>query len=428
MLVLAMGGYTPFFYWLYNYVPGFNVFRGMDKFLWLAALFLSALAGMGMDQMLRGRAVPRWLAAGAAGLGVALCLLAALPGHLDWWARVVKCIPASGADTLMFSGFGDPGFIAISSRNAVHCLLRGGLTLFVAASLLELARSRRNLACLGMALMAAVELASFAMTSLMTFQILPPYSPAVRTLLAQHPGDYRILHFNPNGAMTTGALDVEGDDPSALLRYRRFLAFAEGYDFDTAPYGMPAQKFDTNALRMLRCRYLISYDERIYSEFAGGLPQLLLVDRFRLMTNYHGIFSTLTNADFKMDQEVILESPPDPLPQPAREKGTVRLLESSTDYLQDRSGGGRARAVADHRRLRPRLAGAGAAGQRAGPLRGDAGQLLFAGDPAGGGPSFVASRVFAVGLSPWESGFHRRMGRVFCAGGAVGEKTLDTHE
>jgi hypothetical protein len=97
---------------------------------------------------------------------------------------------------------------------------------------------------------------------------------------------------------------------------------------------MPAQKFDTNALRMLRCRYLISYDERIYSEFAGGLPHLLLVDRFRLMTNYHEIFSTLTNADFKMDQEVILESPPDPLPQPAREKGTVTLLESSTDYLK----------------------------------------------------------------------------------------------
>ena len=50
VLVLAMGGYTPVFHLLFYCVPGFNLFRGMDKFLWLAALFLSALAGMGMDK------------------------------------------------------------------------------------------------------------------------------------------------------------------------------------------------------------------------------------------------------------------------------------------------------------------------------------------------------------------------------------------
>ncbi|HXR05969.1 MAG TPA: hypothetical protein VN765_01490, partial [Candidatus Acidoferrum sp.] len=70
------------------------------------------------------------------------------------------------------------------------------------------------------------------------------------------------------------------------------------------------------------------------TELAGGLPHLLLVDRFRVMTNYHEIFSTLANESFKMDQEVILESPPTPLPQPARDPGTVRLLDSSTDYLK----------------------------------------------------------------------------------------------
>jgi len=334
VLVLAMGGYTPVFYLLFHFVPGFNAFRGMDKFLWLAALFLAALAGMGMDEMLRGRKAPRSLAAGLAGLGVVLCLLASMPGQLDWWAGVVRCIPASGASTLLFSGFSDPGFIAASSSNAVHSLLQGALALFVAASLLELARTRRALAAGAMLLMAAVELASFASASLVTFQIVPPYSPAVTKFLAQHPGDYRIMYFNPNAAMTAGVLDVDGDDPSGLLRYRRFLDFAEGIDFDTAPYGMPGQKYDTNAFKLLRNRYMISYDERGYSEFAGGLPRMLLADRFRVVTNYHEIFSTLTNSSFNMEEEVILESPPDPPPQPAREKGTVKLLASSTDWLE----------------------------------------------------------------------------------------------
>ena len=35
-----------------------------------------------------------------------------------------------------------------------------------------------------------------------------------------------------------------------------------------------------------------------------------------------------------MEEEVILESQPSPLPQPARQKGTVKLLESSTDFLK----------------------------------------------------------------------------------------------
>jgi hypothetical protein len=334
VLVLAMGGYTPLFYLLYHFVPGFNLFRGMDKFLWLAALFLSALAGMGMDEMLRGSKAPRWLAAGVAGLGVVLCLLASLPGQLDWWAEVVRCVPASGDSTLLFSGFSNPGFIAASSANAVHSLLQGALALFVAASLLELAGTRRALAVGAMLLMAVVELTSFATASLATFQIVPPYSPAVTKFLAQNPGDYRIRHFNPNGAMTAGALDVDGDDPSGLLRYRRYLDFAEGFDFDTAPYGMSAQKYDTNAFKLLRNRYVFSYDDKVYSEFAGGLPHLLLADRFRVMTNFHEMFSTLTNSSFNMEEEVILESPPDPLPQPARTKGTAKLLASSTDWLE----------------------------------------------------------------------------------------------
>jgi hypothetical protein len=334
-LVLAMGRYTSFFYWLFNYVPGFNAFRGMDKFLWLAALFLAALAGIGLDEMLRGQAVPRRLAAGTAGLGVMLCLLALLPGQLDWWSRVVRSIPATGDSTLLFSGFDDPGFVARSSSQAIHSLLRGALALFVAASFLELARSRRNPACLGIVLLAGIELAAFAGTSLVTFQTGAPYAPVTRKLLAQHPGEERILQYdNPNISMTIGALNVESDDPSGLLRYRRFLDWAEGYDFDTAPYGMPPRKLDTNALRMLRCRYVISSDEKFLWEIPGPLPHLLLADRFRVMTNYHEVFSTLTNASFKMEEEVILESQPSPRPQPAREKGAVKLLASSTDWLQ----------------------------------------------------------------------------------------------
>jgi len=334
VLVLAMGRYTPLFHLLFNYVPGFNNFRGMDKFLWLAALWLAALAGMGLDQMLRGGPVPRWLLAGAAGAGIVVCALAFLPAHSDWWGRMLKGMHPDASNNLPAGYYSNPLFILRTKSQACRSLVQGAFFLFAATALLVLAKTRRSLAGGAMLLLAAAELAGFAGTSLTTFQLSPPHASAVTSFLGQHPGDYRIRHDNPNAAMTTGALDISGDDPAGLTRYMRFLYFSAGIDFAAAQRGNAAEKPNTDVLRMVRLRYLFSDDERTWTELAGGLPHLLLADRFRVMTNYHEIFSTLTNENFKMEEEVILESQPWPLPQPAREKGTVKLLESSTDWLK----------------------------------------------------------------------------------------------
>ena len=45
MLLLALGRYTPLFKLLYQWVPGFNQFRGNSKFIFLVSLFLALLAG-----------------------------------------------------------------------------------------------------------------------------------------------------------------------------------------------------------------------------------------------------------------------------------------------------------------------------------------------------------------------------------------------
>jgi hypothetical protein len=333
-LVLAMGCYTPVFPLLYNYVPGFNLFRGMDKFLWLAALFLSMLAGVGLDQMLRGRHVPWWLIGGAAGVGIALCGLSIVPRQLDRWAGVLQMIVKTNAAWWPDGDFADPRFIAQTSAQCIHSLIEGAVCLFLAAGLFTLAKSRRRIACGGMLLMAAIELACFAHNSLMTFPIGAAYSPSVVNFLAQHPGDYRIKCDNPNRCMTTGALDIGGADPSGLLRYARYASFTAGINYNTLALGMTTEKkSDPQAWRMLRCRFIILESQNAFTPIAGALPRLLLVDRFRVMTNYQEIFSTLTDVSFHVENEVILESQPDPAPQPAREIGTVRMLESSTDYL-----------------------------------------------------------------------------------------------
>jgi hypothetical protein len=333
-LLLALGCYTPLFHFLYSYVPGFNLFRGMDKFIWLAALFLSMLAAIGMDQILRNRKVPTWFIFGVCGLGLVLCLLATLPSQLNWWAGLLQSAARNSFNFLPPSTPQDPAFISATSTQAVVSLLQGAFTLFVGAGLFAFARKRRNLACGAMLLLAIYELISFAGASLGSFRPTPPYSPGVLKLLADHPGDYRIQHFNPNAAMSTGALDIVGDDPSGLLRYKRFQDFIEGLGLDASTVAGGAKSYDLEALRMVRFRYGFSPDETKIWTFADDLPQLSLVDHFIVMTNYHEILPALTNANFDLHHQVILESQPDPDPQPSATNGTVRLLASSTDFLE----------------------------------------------------------------------------------------------
>ncbi len=52
-LALSFGRYTPLYYFLYNFLPGFSLSRYPIKFFFIAAFSLAVLAGMGMDYYTR---------------------------------------------------------------------------------------------------------------------------------------------------------------------------------------------------------------------------------------------------------------------------------------------------------------------------------------------------------------------------------------
>jgi hypothetical protein len=52
-LLLAFGVHTPLYQVLYEFVPGFNKFRSVSKFIFTASLFLALLAATGFDRLLR---------------------------------------------------------------------------------------------------------------------------------------------------------------------------------------------------------------------------------------------------------------------------------------------------------------------------------------------------------------------------------------
>jgi hypothetical protein len=54
-VVLALGTYTPLYGLLYHYLPGFNAFRAPGRLLLLWTFAAAALAGLGLDALLRAR-------------------------------------------------------------------------------------------------------------------------------------------------------------------------------------------------------------------------------------------------------------------------------------------------------------------------------------------------------------------------------------
>ncbi len=332
-LILALGRYTPLFAFLFYHVPGFNKFRGFTKFIWLAALFLCMLAAIGWDALLKRSATPRWLIGVSIACAVPLMVLAIWLPHASWWPGALNAVEATGQTELVPHFVRDPAMIAQSNAEAAHALFMGAAAFFVMALLLILSNFSRSAACAGVLMLAAIELCAFAQHSLTTFQIAPPYTDFVANFLKQHPGDYRMLEDNPDCAMTAGTKDIWGDDPAGELRYVRFLAFTKGYDFDTMTAATKATTTNSAAWGLLRCRYVFSPEGTSVKEVKDPLPHLLLVDNFRILTNRYEILTTITNSSFPRRQEVILETRPDPAPQPATTPGSVQLLNSSTDTL-----------------------------------------------------------------------------------------------
>jgi hypothetical protein len=92
-LVLAFGWFTPIYWLLYNYVPGFNLFQGPARWLVVTILALCALAGFGIQHLI-DRGVSRKATTRLILLGLALSL-AGLVASLVLKGRVETFGPAT---------------------------------------------------------------------------------------------------------------------------------------------------------------------------------------------------------------------------------------------------------------------------------------------------------------------------------------------
>jgi len=342
LLLLALGGHTPLFKLLYHWVPGFNQFRGNSKFIFLASLFLALLAGIGFNELLKGRSTPRFLIAVTTAAGL-LALAAAVVLHQSslnavasgWWRSVMLAMRNTNEFySLAQEKYEDPAFVLQAARLASQSLFIGGATMALVTFLLANVRKHRLAAWLLLAL-AVAELFFFARKSLDRFDLAQAVHPEVKRHLETVPGDYRIWMFPyADMALSWGAQDIWGSDPGITLRYARLLALTQKEDPDQVTQELQISQPHPLFL-MLRLRFMLvpQNNQLTFYDNTNGLPRVLLVQRSRVLSRREEIFSALTNAAFDPREEVILETAPPPQPAVSPEKGYARLMDAGTDFL-----------------------------------------------------------------------------------------------
>ena len=200
---------------------------------------------------------------------------------------------------------------------------------------LLLSRFYRNLLYL-LVLLAVTELFVFARMSRETFELLEP-TRNLSEFFAAKAGEHRVLNLShPNSAMSIGALDIWGSDPGVLRRYAEFMAFTQGQNPDAVTQHLEVYRRH-RLYDMLRCSYGIirkGGQIHIYEISRDVMPRLTLIRDSRIVTGRNRIFSLMNDKSFDPRKTVVLEQDPKlPKFEMTKQKGAVRLVDSSTDHL-----------------------------------------------------------------------------------------------
>jgi len=341
LIILALGGHTPLLRFLYDYVPGFNLFRGTSKFIFPATLFAVMLAAVGLDDLIKkpqllGKTIITLAASGIVIGCTALWLYPSSNGAAlnPFWETILRFIASTGESYLPPLAYKDPNFIREAASFASLSLNRSASVVLLLAVLFYLMKYSPKIIYL-IVLVGVAEMLSFAVTLKTEFNIRDTYSPQFLNLVHQHPGDYRVLNLmHPNSAMATGTYDIWGYDPGVLRRYAEFISFTQGYDPDNATNYVAFNSYNP-LYKMLRLRFIL-YPEGnrwLVKEYPDVMPRLNMIRNFEVINHRDDIFRKMKDPGFNPRETVILEKePPFPASRGAS-PGTCRILNTSTDQL-----------------------------------------------------------------------------------------------
>lgn len=341
LLVLALGVHTPLFQWLYQWLPGFNYFRGTSKFIFPLTIFLIMLAGIGLDHLIKNKyqniinTVILFMI-GILLLGLSFLISSSIDGTitLGVWKNMLNFISATRESYLLNSLYTNPQFIYKSSILSSKALMNAALICLFLSVLFFFTKHHKVFIYL-IALFTIAEILTFAGYFRPAFDILPRMKNELTKFIQEHPGDHRILNIeNPNSAMSIGAKDIWGYDPGVPLRYAQFMNFTQGLNPDNATQYLNFKKHH-RLFSMIRCRYIFvpKKDKVLVTEITDPMHRIHLISHWQVINRRDDIFKEMEKQTFDPRQTVILETSPNIKPIQNDNIGECTIENSSTNYL-----------------------------------------------------------------------------------------------
>ncbi|MEN6385620.1 MAG: hypothetical protein ABFD79_10525 [Phycisphaerales bacterium] len=342
LFILALGAHTPLFKILYNFVPGFDKFRGNSKFIYQMTVFAVMLAAIGLNSLITTKSKPsmRWILA----LAVATVILFITAEIINYsaqnsglngvWYKCMKFVQSQGDKFkeayFQHSLYDNVEFIKYAAAKAAQSLFISGCLIFILSGLFA-ARRRWSFAVYGIIALAFCELILFALGLRPTFELSDQkMPPGIKNEISSQSGDFRIFNmYDKNGAMMDGMYDIWGDDPGIIKRYAYFMAYTEDLT-------KTQKDFSHRFYSLVRLKYVARKDNGEYTLQTLKnpiLPRLLLVRDFQVESERQAIFELINAPAFDPNKTVILESQPMYLPQPSTQQEIIKIVDESTDHL-----------------------------------------------------------------------------------------------
>ncbi|HUG54358.1 MAG TPA: hypothetical protein VMR21_12185 [Vicinamibacteria bacterium] len=332
-LVAAFGSELPTFDLVSGPVTGFGVFRAPARMASVALPLIGLLAARGLERMRDQRPGAR--------APVAVALVAASMAALAWWVGTVAWegllarMAAAELRQVPAPVLLSPAFAESARAHTVRQLVLSAGVFAACAALLWLAR-RRPAAVYGLALVAAIELTTFARAHRSSSPPVMPY-PATWREAAQEAGEDRVRHtrgWYGNQGMIRGHLDVWGYDGNAAST--RYIALLQAIDEAAEQEGEDAQRL-RGVVSMLRWRYIFGVNPQGQAALVAlgeTLPRAVLVEEAAVVTDRATALRTMLDAGFDPRRHVLLERAPDPFPEAGGAAGTVHVVAEDTDWIE----------------------------------------------------------------------------------------------
>ena len=332
-LLMALGRYTPLLKFLYLHLPGFNIFRGSSKWIFLNAFAMAMLAGYGLDTIVNAPNDKRKRHAILTALGICLACIAfviALTKTLDvsWFDRMVRKIADTQYILIDKRHFAVPGFAKMCQTIFIESAARTATFLLAIAVALLLYHKNAirgktlTLLILGVTI---VDLFSFGRRYMVTFDSRSlRWDPTIVDFLKHDKEPFRIM--SPTLSFNTGTINrfplTNIYDSFSLRRSNRILNALQKYPLDSM---FPLVVItDMNKLTALfNIRYLISYSsaepgrstlQRVFasSEYtvykdSSALPRAFMVYQSKTIKDEAAILNRILSPGFDPSQYAILE-------------------------------------------------------------------------------------------------------------------------